>query len=143
MQEEDFDFVPNEVYDEITEDKSLSEEEKKDLLSTINEFDEKQMAVFEYFDYDRELVDEIKEHDFNSKDTFSYGEYDLLVLTDSEADDRFYDYLEQTVDECCPEWLARYVDLERLARDSDRGQELAGYDGTEYCANNGIYIYRT
>lgn len=143
MQEEEFDFVPNEVYDEITEDKSLSEEEKKELLSTINEFDEKQMAVFEYFDYDRKLVDKIKEHDFNSKDTFSHGEYDLLVLTDSEADDKFNKSLQELVDINCPEWLAHYVDIELLARDSDRGQELAGYDGTEYCANNGIYIYRT
>lgn len=71
---------------------------------------------------------------------------DYLVLTDDEADSKVLEYMEDLVDDDCPDYLRSYVDVESLARDSSRAQTLAIYDGIEYeysiNGRNIYYVYR-
>jgi hypothetical protein len=80
-------------------------------------------------------------------------EWDLdhLVLTDSEADDRWEDYLDNYIEDCLeiPKHLENYFDEEKWktdARYDGRGCSLASYDGHENQQTIGgetFYIYRT
>ena len=65
---------------------------------------------------------------------------DWLVVTDSEADILWDDYLDSYLDECVlpelPENAQNYFDTEAWKRDArmdGRGHSLSSYDGTEYC----------
>lgn len=80
----------------------------------------------------------------------SPGEY--LVLTDSEADERWNAYLDDYLDECVlgelPEIARNYFDRDAWKRDAKfdgRGHSLSSYDGAEHEAKidgEWIYIYR-
>ncbi len=99
----------------------------------------------------------IKESSYGHDDCQGYeceterGEW--MVLTDSEAEERWNESLENYIDECilpeCPEPVRSYFDREawkRDARHDGRGHSLSGYDGEEWDETiDGVtyYIYRT
>ncbi len=79
-----------------------------------------------------------------------YGRQEYMVLTDSEADERWEESLDSYIDDCIipeiPEFAAEYFDEEKWKRDArrdGRGHCLSGYDGTEHEAAHGLFIYRT
>ena len=86
-------------------------------------------------------------------DYYTYDGKEYLILDDSEADDRWEQYIDDYIDECVlpdlPERYQCYFDREAFMRDckSDgRGHSLAGYDGIENEATverTTYYIYRT
>jgi hypothetical protein len=67
-------------------------------------------------------------------------------MDDWEAERAHEDYLVDLVEQECPKWLQPYIDYDMLMKDSDRGQNLNGYDGCEHeCSDytsETIYIYR-
>jgi len=78
-----------------------------------------------------------------------YGRQEYLVLTDSEADERWEESLDSYIDDCIipelPGFAAQYFDEEKWKRDArfdGRGHCLSGYDGQEYEAAHGLFIYR-
>ncbi len=77
-----------------------------------------------------------------------YEGKEYLILTDSEADQRWNEYLDNFIDECIlpeiPEGLQSYFDSEKLknnAKLDGRGHSLAGYDWQEH-EQSGFYLYR-
>ncbi len=86
--------------------------------------------------------------DYNTED---YNN-DYLVLTDSEADDKWEESLDNYIDECIipelPEFAKNYFDTEGWKKDArydGRGHSLASYDGNENeetVEGETFYIYR-
>jgi hypothetical protein len=100
-------------------------------------------------------IEEITETTYD-EDTFEVetepGEY--RVLTDSEADEAFDEYMSSLIDECVlseiPEAYRCYFDEEKFTRDvkinDGRGPSLASYDGNENeqkIEGEWFFIYRT
>lgn len=93
---------------------------------------------------------EVSSYDDN---TFEYYHQEYLVCTDSEADERWDESLENYIEECIlpelPKYLQNYFDNERWKRDAEfdgRGHSLASYDGHENYESINFetyYIYRT
>lgn len=141
---DEFQSVPEEIIDELlaTEKKKT---EVKNILSIIESFNDKQLAVFEYLDNDFDEVQNIQKLNIDDNYIDIAGQT-LLVLTDSEADTKQYKYNKSLVEDDCPNWLVPYVDIAAIVRDTERGQSLASYDGCEYLCNKytqeDIYIYR-
>jgi len=123
----------------------------KELAEKMLEWDSKQWAVFEYFNEDVTLVDDISDLDIDT-DEFDINGETILCLTDSEADDRFEDELDSYIEECIlaelPEWLRDYFDEERWKNDArfdGRGNTISHYDGRENeieVDDEWFYIYR-
>ena len=88
----------------------------RELAEKMMEWDSKQWAVFEYYGEDLDLVDDISDTDFDT-DEVEIGPETLLVLTDSEADDRWEEELDNYIDECIlpeiPKWVRNYFDEEK------------------------------
>ena len=134
FEEEDFAIQPDEklTKEEIAE---VEKEKQEALDEAINDF--------------RNELDNIIE-DYNN--TYSYGNGEYLVLTDSEADEeedeRLNNYLEECIMPEIPEHLQNYFDDEAWKRDArmdGRGQIISTYDGCEYeetVEGTTYYIYR-
>lgn len=119
----------------------------QEQIEKMEQWDNKQWALFAYFDSDENLIDSISELEVNSTETVEIREKELWVLTDDEADDRNYDSVEQLVEDTLgrDSWLLNYVDIQKICDDGYRGQNLASYDGREleFTANDEtIYIYK-
>lgn len=119
-------------------DKELEEEWQQEYID-----DEENQPVFYKWLDDKELEIEVEDYDENG---------DWLVCTDSEADEKWEESLDNYLEECIyPELqgnLKNYFDDEKWKRDAKydgRGHLLAGYDGHE-CEQevNGTtyYLYR-
>lgn len=108
-----------------------------DLAAKMQNWDVKQWAVFKYEDEDLNLVDEISELEIET-DEISINGDDLLILTDSEADDREEEELDNFIEECIlpelPDCYQNYFDCDAWKRDAHfdgRGHIIARYDGNE------------
>ena len=120
--------------------------------------EKKQAAIIMYLD-ERWITVEGEERDEYAPSKWCDNTYsgvegeDLLVLTDSEADELWEEYLDSYIDECIlpelPEMAQRYFDAEAWKRDAKhdgRGHSLSSYDGEEHeykVDGEWIYIYRT
>ena len=127
-----------------------SERSVKSIWEQIKDWSDKQWAVFAYFDFDSEMIDEISDLDIDTWEVNVGGQY-LRVLYDNEADDAEDEeldrYLEEIVYSEIPEYLRQYFDDEKWKSDccGCRGENLAHYDGQEreHKVNDElIYIYR-
>lgn len=88
----------------------------------------------------------------SGNDIIEYGNEEYYVLTDSEADEKNDESIENYIDDCIipelPKHLQNYFDSEAFKRDArydGRGHNLAGCDGNENDQKvNGItyFIYR-
>lgn len=122
-----------------------------ELSKKMLDWDSKQWAVFEYFNEDVTLVEDISYLDIDTNEFDINGET-ILCLTDSEADDRWEDELDKFIEECIlseiPEWVRNYFDEEKWkddARFDGRGNLMAHYDGYENEIEvdyEWFYIYR-
>ena len=146
---EKYEFVPETVKEDLLKTEDVDHEY---LLEIMNDrFEDKHWAVFEYFGESFDLVEEIAELKFDSGSDaqccyIEIAGEEIRVMDDWEADKAQEDYLTDLVEQECPKWLLPYIDYEQLMKDSDRGQDLGGYDGCENECNNytseTIYIYR-
>lgn len=135
------------AWDELDEPELNASE----MAQKMSEWDYKQWALFAYLSQDLTLVEEISDLDIDTDEISIDGE-DLLILTDSEADDRWEEELDSYLDDCIypeiPECYRRYFDEERWkddARYDGRGHAIARYDGHENefkIDDEWIYIYR-
>ena len=94
-------------------------------------------------------ADNIRQSEYD-KEVFECEGKEYLVLTNSEADDRFDialdDYIENCILSVCPDMVSRYFDRAAWKRDAwydGRGHSLAGYDGIEHAVHRseGVYAY--
>lgn len=119
---------------------------------TMENWTTKQKAVFEYFDKDESLIEDINELDIDTDEVTINGE-NLFVLTDDEAEDRYEQELDWYIEQCImpeiPKYLQYYFDEESWKRDTridwSRGRAIASYDEDEHEFNideEWIYIYR-
>ena len=142
-------FLDEELIRTVLADEDL---DHKYLLNLLDEFDSKHWAVFEHCGEDLSLIEKISDIRFSSGrdaqcDYIEINGEEIRVMDDYEADKAHEAYLEELVEDSgCPNWLQSYIDYEQLIKDSDRGQNLSGYDGCEneynkYSAET-IYIYR-
>lgn len=98
-----------------------------------------------------ETVEEIQQSEYDDN-VFTYGSKEYLVCTDSEADEKWEEDLDNYIDECVlpeiSEPYRNYFDDERFKNDcklDGRGHSLALYDGNEEeqkVAGVYYYIYR-
>ena len=133
-----------EARDKPEEDRTTLEE----LLESLENWDEKQWALFAYKGFDPCYISDISYLDIYRDAEKLDGEY-YLVLTDDEADEKLVEYLDGLVEEQLGESIFRslhnYIDFRRMARDEDRGSHLDYYDGTEWEVDvNGTayFVYR-
>ena len=122
-----------------------------ELSKKMLEWDSKQWVVFEYFNEDVTLVEDISDLDIDT-DEFDINGETVLCLTDSEADDRWEEELDHYIDDCIlpdiPEWVRNYFDEEKWkddARFNGRGEAISRYDGRENeikVDDEWFYIYR-
>lgn len=125
----------------------MSPDYTQEQIELMQQWDNKQWAIFAYFDSDESLIEPISDLDISSLETVEIGKQELWVLTDDEADDRHYDSVEQLVEDELgrDHWLLNFVDIERIVREDDRAGSLASYDGRELEFDvNGetLYIYK-
>lgn len=124
----------------------------KEVLDEIQDWDDKQWAVFAYCDEDPDLISDITDLEIDTDTVHINGE-DIYVLTDDEADDLANSMLDNFIDDCIlseiPERYRYYFDSEKFKRDvlnyDGRASQLAAYDGDEsiYTVDGcDIYIYR-
>lgn len=118
--------------------------------------EEKQERIQELADERREAIDDIKSELENITEeydnTFSYYREEYEVLTDSEADDRQEEELDNYIEECIlpeiPEAYQNYFDEEAWKHDAKmdgRGHIISRYDGyecEEKVNDTWCYIYR-
>ena len=102
-----------------------------------NELTEKMEAVAILLGLDEEEKQELRESSYDENIIEYYNE-EYEVLTDSEADDRWDDELNNYIDECIlpelPDHLQNYFDEEEWKRDArfdGRGHAISRYDGRE------------
>lgn len=129
--------------------KELDQQKAIKLLSDFNE--PKRILAL---DIELELtLDEVISHLVEgSNDVIEYGNQEYYVLTDSEADQKNDESIDNYIDDCIipelPKHIQCYFDDERFKRDArmdGRGHNLAAYDGHEnYQDVDGetFYIYR-
>lgn len=128
------------------------EKTPKEILDMVQNWDEKQWAVFAHYNFDTSLIEDINELDIDTDTVHINGE-DIYVLTDREADDLADEMLDSYIDDCIldqiPERYRYYFDREKYKSDiinyDGRAQQLSAYDGVEYFDSvNGTdyYIYR-
>jgi len=96
---------------------------------------------------------EFCEQELTEIDEREADEGDYLVLTDSEADERFEEALDSYIEDCImseiPKYLQNYFDEDSWKQDArydGRGNSLATYDGDEneeVIEGESFYIYRT
>ena len=124
-----------------------------EIQDMVNNWDEKQWAVFAHYDFDTSLIDDIDDLDIDTDTVHVNGE-DIYVLTDSEADDLADEMLDSYIEDCIlneiPERYQYYFDDAKFKDDvlryDGRGSQIASYDGCEnWNTVNGTdyYIYRT
>ena len=70
-------------------------------------------------------------------------DFSILIIEQDNAWDVVRERVKEIVTDTCniPSWLEYYIDYDKLTDDSDRGETLNRYDGTEYETDN-YYIYK-
>lgn len=126
------------------------EEDPHVLESTLTAWNVRHWALFAYFEFNPDYIWDINKisiSDFDNEVTIDKNKW-FLVLDDYDADQLKEESIKNLVDEMMyrdARWLIPYIDFERLDADTDRGEELASYDGREnYFDIDGedIYVYR-
>ena len=133
----------------INDKECVDDDLLEEYMDTLNDVDNPHAMDDPKFE-DLVLYSQIDMDMYN--DTFTYGGSEYLILTDSEADDKWDNALEDYIDECIipeiPEDYQIYFDREKWKRDArhdGRGHSIATYDGDEdEVEYNGetYYIYR-
>ena len=129
------------------------EKNPDEILNQIQEWDDKQWALFGYFEFDPYYIEDITQLDIDT-DEVKLGSQWFYVLDDDEADEKADEYLDSYIDDCVlsqiPKNLQIYFDSEKFKEDvlehDGRGQQLASYDGYENeisVDGTTYYIYRT
>lgn len=125
---------------------------KNTILDFSNFQDEaRAKALAQHLDLSKQdEIDDIEE--CSACETYTYADDDYLVITDSEADEKWDEYMDNYIDECVlgeiPESCRSYFDTERFKNDCSydgRGHILSSYDGEEHCEDvdgETYYIYR-
>ena len=124
----------------------------KELLEKLEDWDEKQWAMFAYCEFDPDYIEDIDNLDIG-EDEIEIGNKRYYCLTDDEADLKADEYLDEYIDDCVlsqlPDNLQNYLDSEKFKKDvlcyDGRGSQLASYDGCEYeftVNDTTYYIYR-
>lgn len=124
----------------------------KELLEKLEDWDEKQWAMFAYYEFDPYHIEDVDNLDIGD-DEIQIGNKRYFCLTDDEADWKADEYLDDYIDDCIlsqlPNNLRYYFDSEKFKNDvlnyDGRGQQLASYDGceNEFTVNKTTYyIYR-
>ena len=137
---------------------------KEDINLLLDELDEKYKEITEEdIDDDRIIVlmkhldispkEALEEIEDENRNYYTYGSQEYLILTDSEADDKEYECVKSTIEDCyLPEIkdnpAYHYVDVEKWIECwmGDRGNNIASYDSEENeeeVNNITYYIYRT
>jgi hypothetical protein len=118
------------------------------IYDESGEVDDRRLAAFLLFKHSQGDVIRPDDVEIAKYDDFvlSYGREDYLVLTDSDADDRWDESLDSYIDGCMeiPEHIMPYFDREAWksdARHDGRGHCLASYDGDEHESRD-YFIYR-
>ena len=119
---------------------------------STDEFEDSQFALAIYLGCDPSDLEEERHKCYDALTTYSIGNQEYAIGTDSEADEAWEASLESYLEECIypelPESMKGYFDDEawkRDARHDGRGHSLSSYDG---CENEGqfngewFYIYR-
>ena len=141
--------------DDICDNVEEEEEEYLESLDVKTEADiddDRIIALMRHLDITpEEAYDDIEEARYGDSH-YEYGNQEYQVLTDSEADNLWDEYLDSYIDECIldqlPEAYRNYFDSESWkhdAKNDGRGHSLSTYDGREYEEDvNGTtyYIYR-
>jgi len=150
---EDFttDNTPEEINLEKYATESLSEEATEAVNDMFGADAEKIVALALHLQIDFEEAQSIEVSSYDDC-LLEYGRKEYLVYTDSEADDKWNDELENYIEECIlhelPEAYRRYFDNEAWksdAKQDGRGHSLGRYDGEENKENvlgTTYYIYR-
>lgn len=122
-------------------------DEAKEQFNELSE-DDKAEGFESYVESNFTEIEEKADDDYIEVDGEEY-----YSLTDSEADDKFEEYLDNYIEDIIlpdvPQHLRNYFDDERWkddARDDGRGHSLAHYDGhenEETIGDETFYIYRT
>lgn len=129
------------------------EKNPDEILDQVQEWDDKQWALFGYFEFDPYYIEDVTQLDIDT-DEVQLGPQWFYVLDDDEADEKADEYLDSYIDDCIlseiPKNLRIYFDSEKFKEDvlnyDGRGQQLASYDGYENEINvdeTTYYIYRT
>jgi len=130
---------------------SLSEEATEAVNDTLGADAEKIVALALHLQIDFEEAQEIEVSSYDNC-VLEYGSEEYLVCTDSEADDKWNDDLDNYIDECIlpeiPEMYRNYFDKYAWkldAKQDGRGHSLSRYDGDEdeqTVLGTTYYIYR-
>ncbi len=115
-------------------------------MNNMKQENDKIKALAKFLECEYEDITEVDE------DNYTIGQQEYLVLTDSEADDRWEEELNHYIDECIlpevPENIRFYFDEEKWkddARMEGRGHVIATYDSVEEYETideEDYYIYR-
>lgn len=149
------DILNNETPEEINLEKyatqSLGEEATEALNDAFGAYAEKIVALALHLEIDFEEAQRIEVSSYDDC-VFEYGSEEYLVCTDSEADEKWDEYLDNYIEECVlpeiPEAYRNYFDEDAWKSDAEndgRGHSLNPYDGSEDEQKvNGTtyYIYR-
>ena len=144
------DFDENDSYYIANREDYDTDEEYNEAQTELDE--EKEQAMNDAVQEIADELDSIREVSY-SDNTFEYGSEEYEVLTDSEADDRMEEELDNYIEECIypeikDEHLRNYFDEEAWksdARMDGRGHIISRYDGCEYeekVNDTWYYIFR-
>jgi len=145
------DNTPEEINLENYATDSLSEEATEAVNDMFGADAEKIVALALHLQIDFEDAQSIEVSSYDDC-VLEYGREEFLVCTDSEADDKWDDDLENYIEECIlpelPEAYRLYFDNEAWksdAKQDGRGHSLGRYNGEEHektVSGTTYYIYR-
>ena len=142
------DNTPEEINFEKYATQSLGEEATEAIYDAFGAYTEKIVALALHLEIDFEEAQRIEVSSYDDC-VFEYGSKEYLVCTDSEADEKWEEYLDNYIDECVlPEISEPYRNyfndksFKDDCRKDGREHSLARYDGYEAKQKVlGVYYY--
>jgi len=117
--------------------------ENKEIIRGIAEYLEQDLTFSQIKFINKEIEKNYDGEAFYISTSNIDFESDMFIVNKNKASDILYDRVVSLVEDTCdiPSWLENYIDYDKLTDDTDRGEELNGYDGTEY-ETDSYYIYK-
>lgn len=117
----------------------------KSMIQTIVDFTVDDFSLSQLKELDEHLDDKDDGRDFCIELPNNGHEY--RVISEYWIDDILEESLEDLITDCYQlregsAWLMRYIDWERMAKDTDYGEHFASYNSEEIFDNN-YYYFRT
>lgn len=142
------DNTPEEINFEKYATQSLGEEATEAVYDAFGAYTEKIVALALHLEIDFEEAQRIEVSSYDDC-VFEYGSKEYLVCTDSEADEKWEEDLDNYIEDCVlpeiPEAYRDYFNDQRFkddCRQDGREHSLARYDGHEHEQNVlGVYYY--